>query len=62
MATNNKPLLIRLRPETRALLDRASEDQSRSRSNLIDEMVREALAPRYADVTSRLDQLLSQGR
>ena len=62
MATNNKPLLIRLRPETRELLDRAALDQNRSRSNLIDELLREAFSVRYADVSSRLDQLMSRVR
>jgi hypothetical protein len=62
MATKNKPLLIRLREDTRQLLDRAAEDQRRSRASLVDEILREHLEARYADVTSRLDHLLSQAR
>jgi len=62
MATRNKPLFIRLRTETRQLLDRAAEDQNRSRASLIDEILRESLQGRYQDVTSRLDQLLTQSR
>lgn len=54
----NTPFLVRLRPETRALLDKAAEDQRRSRASIIDEVVREALRPRYADVSQRLDVLL----
>ena len=62
MATKNKPLLIRLREDTRQLLDRAAEDQRRSRASLVDEILREHLEARYADVTCRLDHLLSQAR
>lgn len=58
MATTNKPFMIRLRPETRELLDRAAQDQRRSRASLVDEAVREHLEARYADVGERLTQLL----
>jgi uncharacterized protein (DUF1778 family) len=54
------PLLVRLSPEARRLLDRASADQRRSRASLIDEAVRAALATRYADVTDRLTQMLGR--
>lgn len=54
----NKPLVVRLRPDTRALLDRAAEDQRRSLASIVDEAVREQLRDRYADVTQRLDVLL----
>lgn len=62
MATRNQPLFIRLREETRQLLDRAAEDQNRSRASLIDEILRDQLQARYADVNSRLDHLLTQSR
>jgi uncharacterized protein (DUF1778 family) len=62
MASNNKPLFIRLREDTRELLDRAAEDQRRSRASLVDEILREHLEARYSDVTSRLDHLLSQAK
>ena len=58
----NQPLFIRLREDTRQLLDRAAEDQRRSRASLVDEALRQLLHDRYADVNSRLDQLLSQRR
>lgn len=58
MSTQNKPLFIRLRPDTRELLDRAAVHQSRSRASLIDSLVREALAAKYSDVEVRLDHLL----
>ncbi|NBT75701.1 MAG: hypothetical protein EBT15_07000 [Betaproteobacteria bacterium] len=58
MDQRNKPFMIRLRPGTRALLDRAAADQRRSRASLVDEAVREHLEARYSDVGERLSQLL----
>jgi len=54
----NKPLVVRLRPDTRALLDRAAEDQRRSLASIVDEAVRDQLRDRYSDVSQRLDILL----
>jgi hypothetical protein len=42
-----KPFLMRLKPETKCLLERAKEDQRRSISSLIDESVRNQLGYRY---------------
>lgn len=58
----NKPFMVRLTPGTRQLLDRAAADQRRSRASLVDQAVRQLLEPRYADVASRLDQLLSPAK
>jgi uncharacterized protein (DUF1778 family) len=58
MATQNRPLMVRLRPDTRQLLERAVADQGRSRSSLVEQAIRELLEARYADITSRLDQML----
>ena len=52
------PFLIRLKPETRALLDAAAEDQRRSRASIIDELVRDALASRYGQLQPRLQRFL----
>lgn len=62
MSTANKPFMVRLRPDTRQLLDRAAEDQRRSRASLVEQAVKELLEAHYSDVRSRLDQLLSQGQ
>jgi predicted transcriptional regulator len=53
-----KVFTLRLRPESRALLDKAAEDQRRSRASIIEECIRQALTPRYSDMHSRLNQLL----
>ena len=60
METKEKlsPFLVRLRPATRALLDRAAEDQRRSRASLIDQAVSEMLANRYTATTDRLAAML----
>ena len=55
-----KPFLVRLRPETRVLLDDAAAAQRRSRASLIDQAVVEMLASRYSRVENRLDQMLGQ--
>lgn len=62
MSTSNKPFMVRLRPDTRQLLDRAAADQRRSRASLVEQAVKELLEARYADVRARLDQMLSQPR
>lgn len=55
----NKPFMVRLRPNTRDLLDRAAEDQRRSRASIIDELIRESLASRYGELQPRLQRFLS---
>lgn len=51
-------VLVRLKPETRELLERAKEDQRRSMASLIDEAVREMLTARYAPVNDRINRFL----
>lgn len=54
----NKPVMVRLKPETRELLEKAKEDQRRSMASLIDEAVREMLTARYAPVNDRINRFL----
>ncbi len=54
------PFLVRLRPETRELLDRAAEDQRRSRASLIDQAIAEMLGNRYTATADRLAAMLGQ--
>lgn len=60
MSADNKPFIIRLRPDTRALLDAAAIDQRRSRASLIDELIRHALTDRYTDTSNRVNALLGK--
>lgn len=60
--TQNKPFMVRLRPSTRELLDKAAEDQRRSRASIIDELIREAYQQRFGSVHVRLNKLLGGGQ
>jgi predicted transcriptional regulator len=53
-------MLIRLRPSTKELLDEACKEQQRSRSSLIDQLIKEVLTKQYADLHSRLDNLMGK--
>ena len=55
-----KVFTLRLRNESRVLLDRAALDQRRSRASIIEECIRQALTQRYSDTHERLNQMLGQ--
>ena len=57
-----KPFYVRLRPRARQLLDKASEIELKSRAEILDDLITTHLETQYADVISRLDQMLSQGK
>lgn len=59
--SENKPFLIRLRPQARALLDAAASDQRRSRASLVDQLIRDHLK-QYENTNARLDRMLSNDR
>lgn len=56
------PLLVRLRPKAKALLDAASADQLRSRASLIDEAVVAMLDGRYTGLDERLAAFLERDK
>lgn len=58
METNRKPFLVRFHQDSRELLQKASEDQRRSISSIIDQCVRDQLQPRYGELTPRLQKFL----
>jgi len=58
MANQLQPFLVRLRADTRQLLDKAAQDQRRSRASIIDEALREQLQPRYGQLEPRLQRFL----
>lgn len=60
MKTENKALLVRLRPETKELLDKAAIEQRRSRASIVDELIREAYERKFNDVQVRLSAMLGQ--
>ena len=62
MSDKFTPFFVRLRPKARQLLDKAAEIELKSRAELIDEAVLAHLEHKYTDITSRLDQMLSQAK
>lgn len=54
----NKPFVIRLRPDARALLDAAAETERRSRASIIESLIRAHLA-RYERAESRLNRMMT---
>jgi predicted transcriptional regulator len=58
--TKLEPFLVRLRPNTRQLLDRAAQEQRRSRASIIDQAVAEMLSPKYTTTSDRLAAMLGQ--
>ena len=53
-------IFIRIRPRTRELLDGACQAQQRSRSTLIDQILEEVLTTQYADINSRLNNMIGK--
>ena len=56
--TKTQPFLIRLRPTTRELLDKASADQGRSRASIVDQVLRDTLGATYGTLEPRLQRFL----
>jgi len=59
--TPMKPILIRLRPDARALLDRAADQQRQSRASIIEGLIHAHLV-QTGDVQVRLKRLLGPRR
>lgn len=49
---------MRMRPEVRALLDQAADEQRRSRTSILEELILEAYGKRYETAETRLKRLL----
>jgi uncharacterized protein (DUF1778 family) len=56
------PLLVRLRPRAKALLDEAAAHQLRSRASLIDEAILAMLDGKYTGLDDRLNAFLGRER
>jgi len=54
------PLLVRLRPKAKALLDEAAAHQLRSRASLIDEAILAMLDGKYTGLNDRLSAFLGR--
>jgi hypothetical protein len=47
-----------MRPEVRQLLDLAADEQRRSRTSILEELILEAYSERYSSTKQRLEKLL----
>lgn len=55
-----KMFLMRMRPDIRLLLDRAADEQRRSRASILEELIVEAYGKRYESADARLKRLLGE--
>lgn len=55
---HNVALLIRVSESTKALLDKAKDDQLRSIASIVEECIKDCLTARYAPVNERLTRFL----
>jgi hypothetical protein len=56
--TKTVPVLVRVSPQVKELLDKAKVDQRRSYSSLVDEAVKDSLSAKYAPVSDRITRFL----
>lgn len=54
------PILVRVRPETKALLLRAAKDQRRSQASIVDWLIRQGLQENYSSTEERLEAMLNK--
>lgn len=55
---NYRMFLMRMRPEVRHLLDQAADEQRRSRTSILEELIVDAYGKRYESAEHRLKRLL----
>lgn len=60
MDKNYKMFFMRMRPEVRRLLDQAADEQRRSRSSVLEELILEAYSKRYEGADARIKRLLGE--
>lgn len=54
------PLLVRLRPKAKALLDQAATEQGKTRASIVDQALLELLEPKFSGVQDRLNAMLGK--
>lgn len=55
---HNVALLIRVSKNTKALLDKAKDDQMRSIAAIVEECIKDCLTARYAPINERINKFL----
>jgi hypothetical protein len=59
MKQKNIPLLVRIRPSSKQLLEKAALEQRRSQASVVDTLIVDNLSREYADTDDRLNKFLN---
>lgn len=59
MTQKNIPLLVRIRPSSKQLLEKAAVEQRRSQASLVDTLIVDNLSREYADTDERLNKFFN---
>lgn len=59
MTQKNIPLLVRIRPASKQLLEKAAEKQRRSQASLVDTLIVDNLSREFADTDDRLNKFFN---
>lgn len=59
MTQKNIPLLVRIRPSSKQLLEKAAVEQRRSQASLVDTLIVDNLSRDYSDTDERLNKFFS---
>lgn len=59
MTQKNIPLLVRIRPSSKQLLEKAAVQQRRSQASLVDTLIVDNLSREYADTDERLNKFFN---
>jgi uncharacterized protein (DUF1778 family) len=59
MKQKTVPLLVRIRPSSKQLLEKAAEQQRRSQASLVDTLIVDNLSREFSDTDDRLNKFLN---
>lgn len=59
MTQKNIPLLVRIRPSSKQLLEKAAVQQRRSQASLVDTLIVDNLSRDYSDTDERLNKFFN---
>ena len=59
MKQKNIPLLVRIRPSSKQLLEKAAQEQRRSQASVVDTLIVDNLSREYANTDDRLNKFFN---
>ena len=59
MKQKTVPLLVRIRPSSKQLLEKAADQQRRSQASLVDTLIVDNLSREFSDTDDRLNKFLN---